>query len=306
MDNRYTIELKNMKKLSLLLVSAFALLLFFAGTDVMAQRVNGYNPNSVLPIHTEDIMFEKRVWRRVDLKEKQNLPFFAFNNEITKILIQAVKAGLLPVYVNDDSLRTRMTKEEFLENLKIPDFGGGGLTDEEKAMGFEDDAGDDWGDDAGWGGDEAGGGEEEVVEEEANEFFPNQVSVMEVMEDMIFDRKRSRQYWDIQSLKLILPASNFETGLQREVGTFRFLDCDRLFKSLPESAIWFNPQNSAEHRNLADAFTLRLFSGRIVKVANPRDEFLADIYNKSPRAGIIASQKTEQDLMEMEHNLWEF
>ena len=124
-----------MKRLSLIIG---LIVIIAAAPDYEAQaqrRVNGYNPNSVLPIHTNDIMYEKRVWRRMDLTEKQNLPFFAYNNEITKIIIQAVKAGLLPVYSND-SLTTRMTKEEFLEKLKIPDYGGGGLTEEEKTNGI--------------------------------------------------------------------------------------------------------------------------------------------------------------------------
>jgi hypothetical protein len=309
-----------MKRLSLL-VGFFALIFLLPENETQAQRrVNGFNPNSVLPIHTNDIMYEKRVWRRMDLEEKQNLPFFAYNNEITKIIIEAVIAGQLPVYKND-SLKTRITKEEFLENLKIPDYGGGGLTDEEKEMGFSDDdgwgdsgGGDGWGDDGGdggWGGDAAGGDESDgdgggdagATDEY---FFPNAVSVIEIMEDMIFDRKRSRLYWDIQSLKLILPPENFETGLQRDVGVFRYIDLEKLFRSMPETAIWFNPQNSAEHRNLAEAFELRLFNARIVKVANPRDDYLVDIYNQFPKAGIIASQKAEQDLMELEHNLWEF
>ena len=92
------------------------------------------NPLSVYPILDHDIMFKKRVWRRMDLREKQNRPFFAFNNEITKIIIEAVKAGILHPYEND-SLRTRMSREKFLENLKMPDLGGG-LTEEEKALGF--------------------------------------------------------------------------------------------------------------------------------------------------------------------------
>ena len=309
-----------MKRLSFI-VGLILLFVAAPGYEVQAQeKVNGYNPNSVRPIHANDIMYEKRVWRRMDLTEKQNLPFFAYNNEITKIIIEAVKAGLLPVYAND-SLKTRLTKEEFLEKMKIPDYGGGGLTEEEKQMGFseEDDAG--WGDDSGWGddgggdswGDDGGGdsgdggGDGGGDSGDSDEYFyPKDVSVLEVVEDMIFDRKRSTLVWDIQAIKLVLPPERFETGLQRDVGVFKYKDLEKLFRSMPETAIWFNPQNNAEHRNLAEAFELRLFSARIVKISNPKDDYLADIYNQFPKAGIIASQKAEQDLMEIEHNLWEF
>lgn len=286
--------------------------LLLAGSFSYAQeRELTVNPNSVYPILNHDVMFKKRVWRRMDLREKQNRPFFAFNNEITKIIIEAVQAGILHPYAND-SLKTRMSKEQFLENLKMPDLGGG-LTEEEKALGFGDDEG--WGDegDDGWGDDEGGDdwGNEEAADassKPSDYFFPNEVSILELMEDVIFDKRRSRLYYDIQAVTLIIPASTFAstTGLQKQIGTFKYIDLVALFRSMPEEAIWFNPQNSAEHKNLADAFTLRLFSARMTKIANPENLEIVDIYNRSPREGIMASQHLEHKLMEMEHNLWDY
>ena len=287
--------------------------LLLAGSFSYAQeRELTVNPNSVYPILNHDVMFKKRVWRRMDLREKQNRPFFAFNNEITKIIIEAVQAGILHPYVND-SLKTRMSKEQFLENLKMPDLGGG-LTEEEKALGFGDDDG--WGEegDDGWGDDEQGGddwGDEEAADATSGTsdyFFPNEVAILELMEDVIFDKRRSRLYYDIQAVTLVIPASTFAstTGLQKPIGTFKYIDLVALFRSMPEEAIWFNPQNSAEHKNLADAFTLRLFSARMTKIANPENLEIVDIYNRSPREGIIASQHLEHKLMEMEHNLWDY
>ena len=282
--------------------------------SVQAQEVSNleYNQNSVHPIRESDIHIRKRVWRRIDLNEKQNKPFFSFNNEISKILIEAVKAGILTPYVND-SLQTRMSREQFLENLKDPALSGGGLTDEEKAMGFgqEEEAASGWDTGGGWGEPAAAEEGEEAQASAApvpamDEFLPRQINVLELMEDMIFDKKRSRLYWDIQSVSLVIPATRFETGLQRRVATFRYKDLVELFKSMPGEAIWFNPQNSAAHLNLADAFSLRLFNGRIIKVANPDDAMLVDIYNESPKEGLMASQWIEMELMELEHELWEY
>lgn len=281
------------------------------GSTGYAQEVasTGYNPHSINPIHESNIMYKKTLWRRMDLKEKQNRPFFAFNNEITKIIIEAVKAGVLRPYEND-SLRTRMSKEQFLENMKLPEVGGG-LTEEEKELGFgADDAGG-WGDSGGWGDETGGEGTEATTEEAAapeisNEFLANEVSVLEIKEDMIFDKKRSVMLYDIQSISLIIPAEKFETGLFRPVATFRYKDLVELFRSMPEEAIWFNPQNSAQHRNLADAFELRLFNGRITKLSNPQNLEIMDIYSSSQKEGLIKSLQIEQELIEFEHNLWEF
>jgi len=305
-----------MKQLSYVLVLVF-LATLGAASPLQAQETANYvNHNSTAGIPDYDIMYKKRLWRRMDLKEKQNRSFFAYNNEITKIIIEAVNAGVLFPYKND-SLLTRMSKEEFLENLKMPAYGGDELSEEEKAMGFTeddgwgDDGGDGWGDESGgdgWGDEEAsadGGGDEATAS--ADFFFPSDISVLEIMEDWIFDKRRSRLFYDIQSIKMILPAEKFpETGLQREVATFKYKDLEQLFRSMPEEALWFNPQNSAEHKNLADAFLLRLFSARLIKVANPEDSYIADIYNTSPKDGLIASQRIEQELLELEHELWEY
>ena len=50
-----------------------------------AEVSNGYNPLSLRQVHESYLMWKKTLWRRVDLKEKQNKPFFARNREISKI-----------------------------------------------------------------------------------------------------------------------------------------------------------------------------------------------------------------------------
>ncbi len=273
------------------------------------SQVPVYNDNSVRPIPKYEQLYKKRVWRRMDLREQQNKPFFAFNNEITKILIQEVKKGTLQPYVND-SLKTKMSMEDFLVKIKLPgmdeeedDGFGGGFDDD----GFGDDGfGDDGFGDDGFGEDPFGGGDEEEEEAVSDEFLPTQITLLEIMEDIIFDKRRSLVYYDIQSIKMVIPASEFETGVSRDVAVFKWKDLNRVFRSLPGEAIWFNRQNSAEHRNLADAFDLRLFSSRLVKVDNPRNDYIVDIYNRSLKEGLLASYWLEMELMEKEHNVWEY
>ena len=45
------------------------------------------NPNSAHPIYEADIQYRAQIWRRMDLNEKINQPFFAENNQISKFLI---------------------------------------------------------------------------------------------------------------------------------------------------------------------------------------------------------------------------
>ena len=73
---------------------------------------------------------------------KRNMPFFSRNGELPTIIINAVKSGLLFPYTTD-SVNTRMSKETFLERLKLEEEGGG-LTQEEIDMGFGAEAEDDF------------------------------------------------------------------------------------------------------------------------------------------------------------------
>ena len=103
------------------------------------------NP-SARPIAESDMMYRKTIWRTIDLREKQNKPLFADGRQITKIILDAVKRGELPIYKND-SLTTTLTQEEVTKAMTMPDAGGG-LTAEEKALGFDEPAA---GTDDAWG-----------------------------------------------------------------------------------------------------------------------------------------------------------
>jgi len=275
-------------------LSAF-MLISSIGVSYSQEVDPGYNPHSVYPIHESYMMFKKTLWRRMDLKEPQNRPFYSRNGELSTVIIKAVKAGLLFPYTND-SVTTRMSKETFLENLKYPQEETG-LTEEEIAMGFGQE------EDSGFG---SFGDEEEVVEEVSDEFATADFSIVEIKEDMFFDRNRSRMYYDIQAVTLLLPADKNPALFEKPLASFRYKDLVEVFRSMPREAIWYNVQNASEHRNFSEAFDLRLFSSNLIKFANPKDNRIVDIYNKSRRDGILASQKIEHEMLEFENELWEF
>ena len=342
-----------------------------AGLGVQAQEKDnkGINPLSVREINDSDVMSKVTLWRRMDLKEKQNQPLFSKSNEITRYIIDAVKAGLLDAY-EQDNLDKKLTLEKFSQKLQIPAAGKEVLTEAEIKAGFKDVAQDDWskGDtkkDAAakpavddWGNpvkadqkstaavDDWGApvkkttktkkgkngkaiavapkaavdsteikkkmAEEAIAASAAaaakmaeNEFFPDQLSVLEVKEDLIFDKKRSRQYHDIQTITVFIPSDMRPDGLEMAVATFKYKDLDKLFRSDPKKFIWFNEYNTAQHKNLADAFDLRLFYGRITKSSNPMDKDLITIYG-GDKAALWKSTQLENELMEKEHGLWEY
>ncbi len=264
-----------MKKLS------FLFFILSLATFSFAQENGGFNPNSVRPIHSSDIMFKKGVKRALDLREKQNSALFSVNHEVTRILMEAVKEGKLKVYASDslDAGKT-WTKEEFLEKMK---------------MGSNND-----------GIDTTGMSAEELAQLFGTQFYePRQLYQMELTEDVIFDKQRSRLYYDILALTLKVPAEFDPKGVEVPAGTFKYKDLYDIFKKDPR-AIWYNSENDQTHLNMADAFELRLFSAYIIYVSNPRNQMVVDIYNQYPKEGIMASYWMANQLMEYEHNLWEF
>jgi gliding motility associated protien GldN len=261
------------------------------------------NP-SARPIPESDIMFRKTVWRAIDLREKQNRPMFSQNREITKVLIEAVKRGELQAYKND-SLATPLTLQEFNQNLTMPDEGGG-LTEAERAAGLTEEVDDGWGTPVKKAPAATGAGvntSAPVVS--GNEYFPKQLHQLELKEDVVFDKKRSRLYHDIKSVSIILPASLSPLGIEQEVGSFKYSDLVRVFRAHPDQAVWFNTQNDAQHKNLAEAFELWLFSSYIVKISNPANARLEEIHG-GPKQGLLAAQQVTEELIEFEYNLWSF
>lgn len=273
------------------------------------QATTASSNGSYRPIPNSDIMFRKTIWRAIDLREKQNKPMFAEGKEISKTILEAVKRGELQAYRND-SLTSTFTAQEVSANMSYAEASAG-LSDEEKAAGFSDaDLG---GGDDGWGAPvKKGKGKTAAAPKKpaappSNEYRYKDLFQMEMKEDMIFDKKRSRMYHDIKTITLLVPStlSANTSGIEKEIGTFKYSDLVRVFRNNPDKAIWFNPQNDAQHKNLADAFELWLFNSYIVKVSNPNDSRLSDVYG-GEREGILASQQAATDLIEYEYNLWSF
>lgn len=296
-------------------------LLAAASAGAWAQEVQDlevqYNPNSLNPIPVYEQHYKVRVWRNIDLREKQNKGFFAKNGEISKLIVDAVKSGeLTDIYAND-SLSTKISKEDFMSRLvseqaqqydawdpnrdwytdDITTYNGANYRALRDNRGVTPGA---EGSDEDWAVTSQGSGTEYLITD---------MSIAHMMEDIIFDRRRSRLYYDIQGIEILVPGAKTNTGIDVSLGWFKYKDLEKLFRNNIPKAVWFNWQNTAQNKNFADAILLRLFHGTIYKVQNPDDETLDDTYraNGRPyREGVWAREWTEIMLMEKEHNLWEF
>lgn len=263
------------------------------------ERQLTYNPNSMYPVSEEHKLYKMMVWRRIDFNEKQNQPFFSTSNEITKIIMDAVRDGRLVPYTND-SLTHRMTKEDFFDKIKL---------ENNADQGSFSSTGTGWGDTGGGWGDAGGGTGDQAAaqppQQQDQYMFPNQLTLMDLKEEVYFDDIRSRMYNNILGLGMLIPAEQNPTGIDQPIGWFKYSDLEKLFRSEPDQAIWYNPQNLGQNRNMADAFLLRLFSSRVYKISNPKNNTIEDTYT-DPSLALYMSQVLEYKMMEYEHDLWSY
>jgi len=271
----------------------------------------GYSQEELAPlvkpeVDETQVMFKKTVWRRMDMKEKQNRPFFSKNGEISRLLIEAVDEGLLTPYRSDSCINF-MPDIIFVSNISVErennPFVGGGFT----SGGF--DSFDDQG-----GGDQiedTEASDEPTLEEIPSEYFTS----LWLKEDLIFDRNRSRMYYYIRSLSIYLPKDAGSLynpgGFEKEIAHFRYDDVIELFRGpYADRAVYYNSYNPGQHMNMSDAFELRLFRAPIMKISNPDDldirEQYAEELASNPMKAIIVQQQYEYDLMEYESELWEY
>jgi gliding motility associated protien GldN len=240
------------------------------------------------------IMFKKTLIRRLNLTEKQNKPFNAKNSELSALIIQGAKEGLLQPYMSDSCLRP-MPDDEFISSLQYEIQGGG----------------DDFG--GGFGG---GFGDEAEEESEGdgknfNDIDPTEFNKLYIKEDLIFDRNRSRMFYYIRSITLGIPANpNYEIQFEKRVASFRYEDIIKLLRGpYRDKALWYNEENQGGHINLADALELRLFSAPIIGVSNSQNldirQMYADKIAQDPMNAMVLQQEAEMKLMEYESNLWE-
>lgn len=296
-------------KLNFVKYGLISFILFLLGSEAFAQW----------EITEDEQFFRVRVWRRIDLRDKQNKGFFAYNREVTKFIMEGIESGELRVFDKSTNYKEEIPGEDFMINMlkteKIVAEDWDSQINYASRMyarasdgkvyqaNFDDIFGVDPVTDGGFSW--------TLIEEkdlEADVFTAGEMGIINVVEDVIFDKRRSRLYYDIEYVDLIIPGDKMAAANRGAedayFGSVSYDELEKLLRANPE-ARWVNRYNPKEWKNFADAFLLRLFTGPIIKYENPDDLDIAQIFTEHYDA-VLEMVRFEFNLMEKEHNLWEY
>ncbi len=259
----------------------------FAQTEPPLDGVyqkNAIKTSRVTPyagIREADAMWVKRVWRVIDLKEKQNLPMTYPRAKLIDVILDAVLAGELTAYNP-----TPQGPNDFGDEFKVP------MTPEEVAqIGSNIDSIDVENLD--------GTFSREIITTTLNR---DDIIAYRVKEEWIFDKQRSifePRIIGIAPIRLLRNTSG-EIIAPSPMFWIYFPEARQVFANQEV----FNRHNDAARFSYDDFFVQRMFSSYIIKWSNERDNRIED-YAQGWDA-LVEANRIKQELFEFEHDLWEY
>jgi len=284
-----------MKRVILLLSIAFFLAL---GSEAQESTVldgvyvkeNTPSRKVITYIHLReaDVMWSKRIWRRIDLRKKMNqVLYFPVGFEAKqgrKNLFAIIKEALLEEgtltgydpgspAAPDDMFRKPLTTDEIRDILL-----------RKKEVNEYDEDGEIVG--------------SKTIEEEVNS---QEIKFYEMKEDWFFERERSVMDVRIIGLK---PVREYEN----EAGEPALEDLFWIY--FPEARYVFannevyNRKNDAERRTYEDVFWKRQFESTIIKESNVYDRQINEY--KTGIDALLEAERIKDEIFRFEHDMWSF
>ncbi len=233
-------------------------------------------------LRENDIMWKKRVWREIDIREKQNMAFRYPGDDYTgggyfiEIILDAVKKGKIKAYSNvDDRFTNALTKDQILEMMI-------GQPDTNEVI-------------------DPVSGEMKVIITR-REFNPDLITKYRIKEDWVFDRNLGRMVVRIVGIAPIKDIIDENTGLFRASQAVFWLHYSEIRPMLAQYEV-FNPENDVARMTWNDYFEGRFFSSKIIKTSNPFDLSYSN-RRMSPLEALYEGKKAEEMLFNKEHDMW--
>lgn len=273
-----------MKKIALLLLVVLAWTGAGAQTGVLdGVYVKEHTPERKVISYTHlreaDVMWSKRIWRVIDLREKINHPLYfpteRINNRrsLIQVIEDGIKEGTITAYdATDDEFKVALTKADAIAKMSPPP----------DTVYIENP--------------ETGVPEPKVIN---NDFNPERVKKFRIKEDWFFDKQKSVLECRIIGMCPMMEDQNPEKP-DKPLFWVYFPEARYTFVN----AEVFNRMNDAERRTMEDIFWKRMFGSYIYKEQNVFDRRISE-YATGIDA-LLESERIKEEIFLLEHDLWEF
>lgn len=239
---------------------------------VKEQRILDFQP-----IREADIVWDKRIWRVIDVREKMNLPFIYPVRSFFSILVEAAVNGDIKIFKEDD-FKKFVTGEELDKKLHRIDTVV--VLDPETYV--------------------------ETVQIRKSDIDFNDIKSFRIKELWFFDKQTSTLKCRVLGIAPIQDNYDDAGNLKYSLPLF-WVYYPEVRKVLAREKV-FNDQNDAAPATWADVLDERFFSSYIIKESNVQDTRLTDIF-KGENDGVkilLESEKIKNEILNKEHDLWSY
>lgn len=131
------------------------------------------------------------------------------------------------------------------------------------------------------------------------QYYWEDLYIVEITEDLVFDKNRSEFRMIPQRITLFVPASVSTKGILEPLASWKYEDCLNVWNS-DERARYTPDAFQGPSYSYQQVFILGNYRAEIVKIGNLRDLYFDQMYG-NPYEAMMARQNAENELLEIMH-----